>query len=106
MIIVSAATGGLGRLVVECLLHRVPAGAVAVAVRNPGRADDLAARGVEVRFGDYDDLDSLGEAFTTGCCSSPRPTSGPGRPSTRTSSPLPGPPASARSSTPAAWGRT
>src|SRR5450759_67627 len=64
MIIVSAATGGLGRLVVECLLHRVPAGAVAVAVRNPGRADDLAARGVEVRFGDYDDLDSLGEAFT------------------------------------------
>ena len=35
MIVISAATGELGRLVVDNLLHCVPADNVAVAVRNP-----------------------------------------------------------------------
>jgi NAD(P)H dehydrogenase (quinone) len=63
MIVVSAATGQLGRLVVRHLLARVPATDVAVAVRNPGRAADLAARGVAVRHGDYDRPDTLRAAF-------------------------------------------
>lgn len=46
MIVVSAATGQLGRLFVQQLLERVPATEVAVAMRNPDRAADLAARGV------------------------------------------------------------
>lgn len=63
MIIVSAATGQYGRLVVERLLERVPAGDVAVAVRDPAKANDLAARGVRVRQADYDEPESLVGAF-------------------------------------------
>ncbi|OUC90658.1 NAD(P)H-binding protein [Streptosporangium minutum] len=63
MIVVSAASGALGRLVVDRLLTRVPAGEVVAAVRDPGAAADLAARGVQVRRGDYDDPASLREAF-------------------------------------------
>ncbi|WP_448627122.1 SDR family oxidoreductase [Geodermatophilus sp. URMC 64] len=63
MIVVSAATGQLGRLVVRHLLERVPATDVAVAVRNPERAADLAERGVAVRHGDYDRPDTLHAAF-------------------------------------------
>jgi NAD(P)H dehydrogenase (quinone) len=64
MMLVSAATGEFGRLVVDRLLESVPASDVAVAVRNVGGAADLADRGVEVRFGDYDDPSSLREAFS------------------------------------------
>ncbi|GAA4228951.1 NAD(P)H dehydrogenase (quinone) [Streptosporangium album] len=63
MIVVSAASGTLGRLVIDRLLTRVPAGDVAAAVRVPGAAADLRARGVQVRHGDYDDPASLREAF-------------------------------------------
>jgi NAD(P)H dehydrogenase (quinone) len=63
MFAISAATGEFGRLVVDHLLRQVPAAEVAVVVRSPSRADDLAARGVEVRYGDYDDPASLHSAF-------------------------------------------
>src|SRR5450759_1256773 len=63
MIVVTAATGEFGRLVVDSLVNRVPAGEVAVAVRNPGKAEDLAGRGVQIRFGEYDEPGSLREAF-------------------------------------------
>ena len=63
MIIVSAATGEYGRLVVEHLLQRVPTPEVAVAVRNPTTASDLATHGVQVRPADYDDPATLVAAF-------------------------------------------
>jgi NAD(P)H dehydrogenase (quinone) len=63
MIVVTGATGQLGRQVVERLLERVPASEVAVSVRNPEKAADLAARGVSVRRGDFNDPASLSEAF-------------------------------------------
>ncbi|HYO18985.1 MAG TPA: NAD(P)H-binding protein [Dermatophilaceae bacterium] len=63
MIIVSAATGQYGRLVVEHLLERVPAGELAVAVRDSAKANDLAVRGVRVRYADYDEPESLVGAF-------------------------------------------
>ncbi|MFC9961554.1 SDR family oxidoreductase [Streptomyces nigra] len=63
MIIVTGATGKLGRRVVERLLERVPAGRVGVSVRDPGKAQDLADRGVRVRQGDFDDPASLVHAF-------------------------------------------
>jgi len=63
MIVVSAATGDFGRLVVDQLLNRVPASDVAVAVRDVHKAADLADRGVQVRYGDYDEPDSLRNSF-------------------------------------------
>ncbi|MET0344274.1 MAG: SDR family oxidoreductase [Polyangiales bacterium] len=63
MIVVTGATGNLGRLVVERLLARVPASQVVAAVRQPERAADLAARGVTVRAADYTVPASLDAAF-------------------------------------------
>jgi NAD(P)H dehydrogenase (quinone) len=59
MIVVTGATGHLGKLVVEGLLEKLPADQVVAAVRTPEKAADLAARGVEVRRADYTDPDSL-----------------------------------------------
>ncbi|ROR92391.1 SDR family oxidoreductase [Nocardioides aurantiacus] len=63
-IVVTGASGHLGRLVVESLLARGtdPARIVATA-RRPEVLDDLAARGVEVRRADYDDRASLEKAL-------------------------------------------
>jgi NAD(P)H dehydrogenase (quinone) len=62
-ILVTGASGGLGRQVMEFLLDRVPAGLVAALTRNPGSLADLAGRGVSVRVGDYFDPASLEQAF-------------------------------------------
>ena len=63
MIAVTGATGHLGRLVIDQLLKKVPAGQLVAAVRNPEKARDLAARGVQVRRADYDAPDTLAGAF-------------------------------------------
>ncbi|HEV7908678.1 MAG TPA: SDR family oxidoreductase [Pseudonocardiaceae bacterium] len=62
-ILVTGATGNLGALAVEHLLQRVPASELAVSVRDPGKAAGLAERGVDVRHGDFDEPDTLREAF-------------------------------------------
>jgi NAD(P)H dehydrogenase (quinone) len=53
MIAVTGATGHLGRLVITQLLEKVPAAELVAIARTPDRAKDLAARGVQVRRGDY-----------------------------------------------------
>jgi NAD(P)H dehydrogenase (quinone) len=63
MIVVTGATGHLGKLVVEGLLEKLPADQVVAAVRSPEKAGGLAARGVEVRRADYADPDSLATAL-------------------------------------------
>ena len=63
MIIVTGATGQLGRGIVEQLLKRTPAANIAVSVRKPEKAHELAALGVRVRRGDFDDATSLRHAF-------------------------------------------
>jgi uncharacterized protein YbjT (DUF2867 family) len=63
VIIVTGATGKLGRRIVERLLDRVPAHRVGVSVRDPRKAQDLTDRGVRVRQGDFDDPASLAHAF-------------------------------------------
>ncbi|KAB0681290.1 SDR family oxidoreductase [Aureimonas leprariae] len=64
MYAVTAATGQLGRLVVAELLESgVPAGRIVAAVRDPAKAADLAAKGVEVREADYDRPETLRTAF-------------------------------------------
>ncbi|MFD9411802.1 SDR family oxidoreductase [Streptomyces sp. NPDC059989] len=65
-IVVTAATGALGRLVVDELLDRVPADRLAVVVRDKDKAADLAERGVEVRVADYGDPAALAAAFRAG----------------------------------------
>lgn len=63
MFIVTGASGKLGRLVVEALLQLVPADQVGVSVRDVTKLTALAARGVRVRQGDYDNADSLRHAW-------------------------------------------
>ncbi len=63
MIIVTGATGRLGRAIVENLVARVPAGRIGASVRDPRKATDLAARGIRVREGDFDRAESLRGAF-------------------------------------------
>ena len=63
MIVITGATGQLGSTVVDDLLRRVMSGQVAVSVRDPEKASDLASRGVEVRTGDFADADGLAKAF-------------------------------------------
>jgi NAD(P)H dehydrogenase (quinone) len=62
-ILVTGATGNLGSLTVRHLLDRIPASELAVSVRDPAKAADLAALGVDVRRGDFADPDSLRTAF-------------------------------------------
>ncbi|MFG2752035.1 SDR family oxidoreductase [Streptomyces xanthophaeus] len=62
-IVVTGATGSLGRLVIEELLERVPAERIAVVVRDKEKAADLAARGIDVRVADYDEPAALAGAF-------------------------------------------
>ena len=63
MIIITGATGQLGRGIVEQLLARVPADQVGLSVRNPEKASAFADRGVRVRRGEFADRASLDDAF-------------------------------------------
>ncbi|MFV2087742.1 SDR family oxidoreductase [Micromonospora sp. LOL_021] len=64
MITVTGAAGQLGRLVVDELLDSgLPPAQIVAVVRNPEKAGDLAARGVQVRHGDYDQPQTLGPAL-------------------------------------------
>ncbi|GAB6902610.1 SDR family oxidoreductase [Kineosporia succinea] len=62
-LLVTGATGNLGRLTLQHLLDRLPAERLAGLSRTPDRAADLAERGVDIRPGDYLDHDSLVSAF-------------------------------------------
>jgi NAD(P)H dehydrogenase (quinone) len=63
-VVVTGATGHLGRLVVESLLERgVPAGHIIATGRRTEKLADLADRGVVVRRADYTDSGSLKDAF-------------------------------------------
>jgi len=63
MIVVTGATGALNGATVDHLLERVPAGEIALAVRDVAKARRFAERGIEVRQGDYADPASLPAAF-------------------------------------------
>lgn len=63
MILVTGATGALGSAVVARLLRRTSSDQVAALVRDEARATDLAAAGVTLRVGDYDDVTALDAAM-------------------------------------------
>ncbi len=63
MIVITGASGQLGRLTIEQLLKTQPAARIVAAVRNPAKVADLAARGVVVRHADYSQAATLASAF-------------------------------------------
>ncbi|MBT3149894.1 SDR family oxidoreductase [Streptomyces sp. CHD11] len=65
-IVVTGATGHLGRHVVEQLLDRVPAEQVTAVVRDAGKAADLAGRGVRIAVADYSAPETFDGLFAAG----------------------------------------
>lgn len=63
MIVVTGASGQLGRLVIQSLLKTVPAAGIVAAVRQPTAVADFAALGVQVRQADYAQPATLDAAF-------------------------------------------
>src|ERR1700731_21217 len=65
-VVVSGASGQLGRLVAEQLLSRLAAEDLILVSRSPQGMAEFVQRGVEVRWGDFDEPDSLADAFAGG----------------------------------------
>ncbi len=63
MILITGATGKLGTAVIQTLLTKTPASAIAALVRDEAKAADLKAQGVSIRIGTYDDIASLDAAM-------------------------------------------
>jgi NAD(P)H dehydrogenase (quinone) len=64
--IVTGASGHLGRLVAEELLERLPASELILVTRHPEALEDMTERGASVRYGDFDEPESLPAAFDGG----------------------------------------
>jgi NAD(P)H dehydrogenase (quinone) len=65
-IVITGASGQFGRATAEAVLDRVDASKVVLVTRTPDALADLAARGAEVRRGDFDEPSSLPAAFAGG----------------------------------------
>ena len=65
-IVITGASGQLGRLTAELVLDRVPASEVILTTRRPEVLSDLAERGVRIRQADFDRPETLAEAFAGG----------------------------------------
>jgi NAD(P)H dehydrogenase (quinone) len=64
MILVTGATGKLGKATIHSLLNKgSDARDIAALVRDETKATELVLKGVQVKLGDYDDFDSLRSAF-------------------------------------------
>jgi NAD(P)H dehydrogenase (quinone) len=62
-IVITGASGQLGRLVADAVLERTEPRDVVLVTRDPSRLDDLAQRGAQVRAGDFGNPSSLASAF-------------------------------------------
>jgi NAD(P)H dehydrogenase (quinone) len=62
-ILVTGATGNIGRLTLKHLLKRRPGSELVGLARDPAKAADLTANGIEIRQGDYFDYEGLARAF-------------------------------------------
>ncbi|MFF5018527.1 SDR family oxidoreductase [Streptomyces sp. NPDC001165] len=65
-IVVTGATGHLGRHVVEQLLEKVPAEQITAVVRDEAKAADFAARGVKLAIADYNAPETFNGLFAAG----------------------------------------
>jgi NAD(P)H dehydrogenase (quinone) len=64
--VITGASGAFGRMVTELLLESTPPSELILVTRKPEALAHLAARGAQVRYGDFDDKDSLAAAFAGG----------------------------------------
>jgi len=63
MIIITGATGLLGKKITEQLIEMVPAEKIGLSVRDAKKAESFNALGIRVREGDFESFDSLKYAF-------------------------------------------
>lgn len=64
MILVTGATGHLGGATIDSLLQKnTPANQIAALVRDPKKAEALAAKGITLKTGDYHNVPALQQAF-------------------------------------------
>jgi NAD(P)H dehydrogenase (quinone) len=63
MILITGATGHLGKKTIDFLLKNVSVKSVSALVRNLAKGEELKAQGIELRTGDYSDYNSLVQAF-------------------------------------------
>ena len=64
MILVTGATGNYGKATIDFLLKKgISANSISALVRDEAKAEDLKAKGINLRIGDYDNYATLVEAF-------------------------------------------
>lgn len=63
MILITGATGALGSATIDFLLKKTTSDQIAALVRDPEKATNLRAKGIEIRVGDYNNPASLEAAF-------------------------------------------
>ncbi|SHF90687.1 NAD(P)H dehydrogenase (quinone) [Flavobacterium fluvii] len=63
MILITGATGHLGKSVVDQLLTKTTPNKIAILARDAEKAKDFKAKGIDVRIGDFDNSNSLNEAL-------------------------------------------
>lgn len=64
MILVTGASGNYGKATIDFLLKKgIPANSISGLVRNEDKVEDLKAKGINLKIGDYDNYDTLIEAF-------------------------------------------
>jgi NAD(P)H dehydrogenase (quinone) len=64
MILVTGATGNLGKATINSLLNKgISANNIAALVRDESKSSELKSKGIQVRIGDYQNFESLKSAF-------------------------------------------
>lgn len=64
MILVTGATGNLGKSTINSLLNKgIPGNDITALVRNETKAAEFKSKGIQVKVGDYEDFASLKSAF-------------------------------------------
>jgi NAD(P)H dehydrogenase (quinone) len=63
-IVITGASGAFGRMAAAQLLTKIEPAELVLVTRTPAALADFARRGASVRFGDFDQRESLLEAFT------------------------------------------
>ncbi|WP_333801960.1 NAD(P)H-binding protein [Sphingobacterium multivorum] len=64
MILVTGATGNLGKATIDSLLNRgIAPNNITALVRDESKAAELKSKGLQIKLGDYQDLESLKSAF-------------------------------------------
>jgi len=65
-IIVTGASGSFGRQVAALLIEKISPSELILVTRNPPSLAQFAARGAQVRFGNFDDRETLPQALAGG----------------------------------------